>query len=324
MAFDSKKIKVKLNEEEVLDSSIEKEIMEELGLSNEPTEDITEELDLDDINVSDDLTDDDLLESELEIEDDFLEEEDELEIDLEDDLSDDDLEIDLEDDFLEEEEIEDELELTEDDLTDDDLLENEDELELTEDDLTDDDLLENEDLYLESEEIELTESEIDAKIASLEEKKNKLKNEGAKMVPEKVLSETKKALKKMGIDFIKIKEENSRLRNKVIKLVKENQNISLDNSKAEAVITLFTKNEIPTTAKVKIMESIDLSKTINEVKLKFNKYNNLLKENSKKQTLNRLTESSKVGKTTQLSAKQRYQLGIDDDYLSVDNYMKDK
>ena len=342
--------KIKLKEsEEILDNSIEKEIMEELGIEDNIGEDDIqlEELELDDVDViEDDLT-----------EDEGFDFEDDTDSDLtEDDLIDDtDSDIELtEDDFVdnstEDENLEDSIDLTEDDLIDDvdsdmDSTEYEDDIDLTEDDLIDDtdsdielteddfndfDLEDDEDFDLEDDtEDVLTEEEIDSQIADLEMKKESMKKEGAEMVPSKVLAETKKAMKKMAIDFVQLKKVNEGLRAKLNKLVKENSSFKLDEKKAEAVITILAKSELPKKVKYKIIESVDSARTPREVQVKFNSISKMVSASTKTKTLNKITESvrSVAGKKIEnagLSKRDEYLLGISDEYLESENYMKEK
>jgi hypothetical protein len=347
--FNKKKVetKIKLKEsEEVLDNSIEKDIMEELGITDDDindSEEITsEEIDMDDVDVTSDSEDD------IQLEDDMTPEEDNIDLDndiqLEDDLDSDmgDIDSDVEDIQLEDDmdsdvddiQLEDDMTPEEDnidlDLDDSEDLENdlddsEDNIQL-EDDL--DNLDVDDDMELDTDDSQtLTEEEIDNQIANLQAQKESLQKEGAEMVPAKVLSETRSALKKMGIDFIKTKRANEAMRIKMNALVKENATLKLDEKKAEAVITLLAKSEIPKKGKYKIIESIDNAKNTKEVQVKFNKISKLLAETTKNKTLNKITESSKSGagkkvENAGLSLRDKYLLGISDEYLSSENYMK--
>lgn len=343
--------KIKLKEsEEVLDNSIEKDIMEELGITDDDIADsdnvTSEEIDMADVDVTsdDELTSEDLdatIDDGNETDDSQFGEgegtEEIEDITSEDEaLSDEDMQLEDDvvstDDLTETEESIGDIDLELEDLTTEDL----------EDDLSDVSEVEgSEDIQLENEldnlvaddsteteeETPLTEEEIDAQIANLQAQKESLQKEGAEMVPAKVLFEIKNALKKMGIDFIKTKRANEAMRFKMNALVKENAILKLDEKKAEAVITLLAKAEIPKKGKYKIIESIDNAKDAKEVTIRFNKISKLLAESIKNKTLNKITENAKSGagkkiENAGISLRDKYLLGISDEYLKVENYMK--
>lgn len=344
--------KIKLKEsEEVLDNSIEKDIMEELGITDDDIADsdnvTSEEIDMADVDVTsdDELTSEDLdatIDDGNETDDSQFGEgegtEEIEDITSEDEaLSDEDMQLEDDvvstDDLTETEESIGDIDLELEDLTTEDLeddlsdvseVEGSEDIQL-EDEL--DNLVADDSTETEEEETPLTEEEIDAQIANLQAQKESLQKEGAEMVPAKVLFEIKNALKKMGIDFIKTKRANEAMRFKMNALVKENAILKLDEKKAEAVITLLAKAEIPKKGKYKIIESIDKAKTDKEVNARFNQISKLLAETTKNKTLNRITESAKSGagkkvENAGISLREKYLLGISDEYLKAENYMK--